>query len=68
MAADVTPTDNDAERAKGRVAFWLDPSDLKWLSQRCDCPEDASEEQRERCSRIRFRAQAALHKAGLTES
>jgi hypothetical protein len=41
-----------------------DPEDLRWLSQRCDCPSGAPAEVTERCARIRFRAQAALHKAG----
>lgn len=63
MGSEARPTDDDAERQKGRVALWLEPADLEWLSQRCDCPEDAGEEQRERCAR--FRARAALHKAGL---
>jgi hypothetical protein len=66
MATSVRPTDDDAERDKGRVALWLEPADLEWLSRRCDCPEDAGEDQRERCARVRFRARAALHKAGLT--
>jgi hypothetical protein len=65
MAEPVKPTHPDAERLQGRVALWLDPDDLAWLSRRCDCPVDASEEQRERCARIRFRASAALNKAGL---
>jgi hypothetical protein len=36
MVQPLRPTDDDAERDKGRVALWLDPADLKWLSQRCD--------------------------------
>jgi hypothetical protein len=43
----------------------LDPEDLHWLSRHCCCTADATEEQRERCARLRFRAGAALHKAGL---
>ena len=58
------PTDESAEREKGRVPLWLDPADLEWLSTRCACPPDASEEQTARCARVRFRARAALHKAG----
>ena len=66
MENGIKPTNDDAEREIGRVALWLDPSDLDWLSKRCDCSEDADADQRERCARIRFRARAALHKAGLT--
>jgi hypothetical protein len=58
-------TDETAEKEKGRIALWLDPSDLEWLSTRCDCPPEASQEQTERCARVRFRARAALHKVGL---
>ncbi|QWP75344.1 hypothetical protein J5226_17190 [Lysobacter sp. K5869] len=72
MANPNEPTNDDAERERererGRVALWLDPSDLDWLSRRCDCAEDASEEQRERCARVRFRARAALRKVGLTDA
>jgi hypothetical protein len=59
------PTDVANELEKGRVALWLDPADVEWLSTRCDCPPNASQEQTDRCARVRFRARAALHKAGL---
>jgi hypothetical protein len=65
MSRPVKPTDAVTEQDKGRVALWLDPEDLRWLSQHCACPADASPEVTERCARIRFRANAALHKAGL---
>lgn len=68
MTNQATPTNDDMERERGRVALRMDPPDLEWLSRRCDCPEDASEEQRERCARVRFRARTALHKAGLTDA
>ncbi|WP_405890506.1 hypothetical protein OG427_22570 [Streptomyces sp. NBC_00133] len=61
MAA-IEPTDPKSELEKGRVPLWLDPEDLRWLSRLCCCPPDASEEERERCGRVRFRASAALHK------
>jgi hypothetical protein len=64
MSRPFKPTDAATEQAKGRIALWLDPEDLRWLSRRCDCPPDAPAEVTERCARIRFRAQAALHKAG----
>jgi hypothetical protein len=65
MNREVSATDLEREEELGRVALWLDPDDIRWLATRCDCPADASEEQRDRCARVRFRANAALHKAGL---
>jgi hypothetical protein len=65
MAREAEPTDPAREEELGRVALWLEPEDLRWLASRCDCPPDASEEQQEQCARVRFRASAALHKAGL---
>ena len=64
MAREITPTDPDSEAAKGRVMLWLDPADLSWLANHCGCAADAPQEEQERCTRIRFRANAALHKAG----
>jgi hypothetical protein len=57
------PTDPDREAAMGRIALWLDPEDLRWLAARCCCGDDATELERERCAKVRFRAGAALHKA-----
>ena len=68
MKRPITPTDPVAEQAHGRIAFWLDPDDLRWLAQYCACPADASQEQHDRCARIRFRANATLHKAGLAHN
>ncbi len=65
MRHEIIPTDPEEEKAKGRVALWLDPEDIRWLAAHCSCSEDEPEENRERCARIRFRASAALHKAGL---
>ena len=62
----IDPTDAEREAKLGRVALWLDPADLEWLSRHCCCPDDASTEQMEWCGRLRFRAHAALHKVGLT--
>jgi hypothetical protein len=67
MEREIVPTDPDREKALGRVALWLAPDDLRWLSRHCCCPPDASEEQKSRCMRLRFRAGAALHKAGLLD-
>jgi hypothetical protein len=65
MTDKIDPTDPEREAARGRVALWLDPEDLLWLSRHCCRTADATEEQRQRCARLRFRAGAALHKAGL---
>jgi len=54
-----------SQQEKGRVPLWLDPDDLRWLSRHCCCSPDASDEEHDRCGRIRFRASAALHKHGL---
>jgi hypothetical protein len=67
MTREVAPTDPEREASLGRVALWLDAEDLRWLARHCCCPPDASEEQRQRCARLRFRASAALHKAGVEE-
>jgi hypothetical protein len=67
MSKPPTPTDPEQEAAAGRVALWLDPSDLEWLSHHCACAENAADETRERCARIRFRANAALHKSSHRE-
>ena len=61
---DIEPTDENYEREKGHIALWLDPADLLWLSKHCCCAESATEEERERCARLRFRTHTALHKAG----
>ncbi|OIK01898.1 hypothetical protein BIV25_03705 [Streptomyces sp. MUSC 14] len=58
------PTDPRAEAGRDRVALWLAPDDLRWLARHCCCPDDAEQETRDRCSRLRFRASAALHKSG----
>lgn len=67
MTSNAAPTDEDKERAKGRLALWLKPNDLLWLSQRCGCDDNASIGDKEQCGRIRFRARAALHTAGLVD-
>lgn len=61
----VQPTDLSHEVEIGRVALWLDVEDLHWLASSCACTDSTPEEIKERCGRIRFRANAALHKAGL---
>ncbi|AZM45160.1 hypothetical protein DMB38_04325 [Streptomyces sp. WAC 06738] len=56
------PTDPQAEAARGRLPLWLDPQDLSWLARHCCCGDGATDEDRDRCGRLRFRASAALHK------
>ena len=56
----------DKELAKGRVALWLDPEDLRFLA--CEysrLPEDTPQEIARVWMRIAARAHAALQKAGL---
>jgi len=65
MTTPLQPADENEEHAKGRVALWLDPGDLRWLSEHCGCAPEADSAIKERCARIRFRAHAALHKSGL---
>ncbi|GAA0358649.1 hypothetical protein GCM10010151_55420 [Actinoallomurus spadix] len=67
VSTNIEPTDPDREQAFGRIAFWLDPDDLRWLAGHCCCAADATEATRDRCLRLRFRASAALHKAGLDD-
>lgn len=62
---EISATDPNRETGLGRVALWLDVDDLRWLAMHCDCGDSTSEAERDRCGRIRFRANAALHKAGL---
>jgi len=61
-------TNPEQEKAAGRVALWLDQADLEWLATNCSCTESTPTPIRERCARVRFRANAALHKAGLKGS
>ena len=50
------------ESDAGRIAVFLDPSDIQWLSARCECDDTATDDDRERCVQIRFRSSTALHK------
>ncbi len=61
---EIEPTNPQAEADRGRVPLWLDPSDLAWLARHCCCPVDATEDEKDRCGRLRFRSSAALHKHG----
>lgn len=61
----IKPTDHSSEFEQGRLALWLDVEDLRWLAANCSCTDSTPDDARERCGRIRFRANAALYKAGL---
>jgi len=64
----VNATEPAQEIEKGRVALWLDPADLDWLSRRCLCTDATPAAEKDQCGRVRFRANAALHKAGFKRS
>jgi hypothetical protein len=59
-------TDPEREASLGRIALWLNAEDLQWLASHCACTDTTPDDERNRCARIRFRASAALHKAGAT--
>ena len=59
-------SDPEREAGLGRIALWLNPEDLQWLASQCACIDTTPDDERDRCARIRFRASAALHKAGAT--
>lgn len=63
--AAVQPTDPGYEVAEGRVVFWLDPEHIRWIADHCLCGRGAAGPHAIECEYIRFRAQTALHKAGL---
>ena len=63
MPQEPSPTDPSREADTGRIALWLDPDDLRWLAARCRCGDEATDLERERCARVRFRAHAALDKS-----
>ncbi len=57
--------DYEREQAKGRIALWLDPEDLKFLA--CEysrLPDDAPPVAKQLWMRIAARAHAALQKSG----
>lgn len=56
-------TNEDEEKARGHLAVWLSPDDIRWLAKELASIEDEAEN--ERLSRLRFRLLTALHKAGL---
>jgi len=58
--------ESDEEQEKGRLAFWLDPTDIEFLANEWrKIPDDAPDQVKEAWGRIAFRASSALHKAGI---
>jgi hypothetical protein len=53
-------TDSKYERDQGRIALWLDPEDVAWLTKHCTCGTTSGHHSTE-CLRIRFRSGACLH-------
>ena len=68
MERPIEPTDLEREKSLGRIALWLEPEDLQYLSSHCCCTDETPKAQRDRCGRIRFRAHAALYKSGVKQS
>ena len=60
------PTDSDEEMKQGRIALWLNPEDIEFLSNEWrKIPTEAPASVLETWQRIAFRASTALHKNGL---
>jgi len=59
-------TNADAEREKGRLAFWLEPEQIQFLIHEWHkIPKEAPEIVRKQWGEVAFRAMSALHKAGI---
>ncbi|WP_147336789.1 hypothetical protein [Pseudomonas abyssi] len=62
-------TDPEEEKSRGRIALWLDPSDIAFLANEWrKIPDNAPESVKEAWARVAFRASTALHKAGVSYS
>ena len=60
--------DSKLEKEKGRIALWLDPEDINFITNEWrKIPEGVAPEISEAWARIAFRANTALHKAGITK-
>ena len=59
-------TNPDEELAKGRIALWLDPDDIKFIADEWrKIPDSVPPDIKKTWGRIAFRAMAALHKAAI---
>ncbi len=59
-------TNSQFEAEKGRIAFWIDPTDVAFLVDEWrKMPQSDPDPERERWANIAFRGMAALHKAGI---
>jgi len=66
VTEDITPTDPAREQALGRIPLWLDPDDVRWIADHDICGGGATGgHHTAECRRIRWKAESALHKAGL---
>ncbi|MCH1918733.1 hypothetical protein L9G15_04730 [Shewanella sp. A3A] len=62
----MNPTNPEDELAQGRMALWLTPEDIAFLSNEWrKIPDNVSDQTKDRWARIAFRAASALHKAGI---
>jgi hypothetical protein len=62
-------TDTKEEIEKGRLALWLEPSDIAFICNEWRrLPENLSKTERERWARIAFRGMSALHNEGIEYS
>ena len=59
-------TDARLESSRGRLAFWLDPTDVAFIvDQWRKMPDDMAGDERKRWADIAFRGMSALKKAGV---
>src|SRR3954464_9276081 len=65
VADELTPTDPTREEALGRIALWLDPAEVRWIVDQDICGLGATGRHTPECGRIGWKAESALHKAGL---
>lgn len=68
VSKDITPTDPERELSLGRIPLWLDPEEVRWIADRDICGLGATGQHTPECGRIRWKAESALHKAGLKEA
>lgn len=63
---DPTGTNADYETENGRLAFWLEPSQIEFIfNEWRKMPRDAPEADRKQWAEIAFRGMGVLHKSGI---
>ena len=61
-----TGTNSKKEKGSGKIALWLEPTDIEFISNEWrKIPEEIDESDREKWSRVAFRCMTALHKANI---